>query len=70
MSLSEVAGRRQSTYKMQSQLSVPAGMQLSADEVDAMMENFAKEDEIRTKTWTRLVVEKFLSKVSPPTFCT
>lgn len=36
---------------------------MTEEEVDAMLENFAQEDRAMKKTWTRLVVEKFLSKV-------
>lgn len=45
-------------------LSVPAGLRLSEDEIDEMIGNFAKEDDTRTKTFTRIIVEKFLSNVS------
>lgn len=39
-------------------------MRLTEDEVDAMIETFAKEDDVKRKTWTRIVVEDYLSKVS------
>lgn len=35
---------------------------LTEDEIDAMMEAFAKEDDYRTKTWSRRLVEQYLSK--------
>ena len=41
----------------------PGAISMTEAEVDAMIENFAKEDELSSKTWTRVVVEKFLSKV-------
>jgi hypothetical protein len=41
---------------------------LTEDEVEAVLENFAKEDDSANKTWTRLIVEKFLSKVSTVVF--
>jgi len=36
---------------------------MTDDEVDALIANFAKEDLTKRKTWTRVVVEKFFSKV-------
>ena len=37
---------------------------MTEEEVDAVIENFARADEGAGKTWTRLVVEKFLSNVN------
>lgn len=37
---------------------------LSPEEVDAVIENFAKEDDTSKKTMTRIIVENYLSKVS------
>lgn len=45
-----------------SQPSVTAAARMTEDEVDAMIDNFAKQDTAREKTWTRIVVERFLSK--------
>jgi hypothetical protein len=38
-------------------------LRLTEEEVDALIENFAKEDDLTRKTWTRRVVENFLMKV-------
>jgi hypothetical protein len=37
-------------------------LRLTEEEVDALIENFAKEDDLTRKTWTRRVVENFLMK--------
>jgi hypothetical protein len=39
-------------------------VRLTEEEIDQMMETFAKEDDYKVKTWSRRVVEGFLSKVS------
>ena len=36
---------------------------MTEDEIENIMENFAKEDTYFKKTWSRIVVEKFLGKV-------
>jgi len=36
---------------------------MTEEELENVMENFAKEDAYFKKTWSRIVVEKFLSKV-------
>jgi hypothetical protein len=36
---------------------------MTEEEIEAIMENFANEDTDYNKTWTRIVVEKMLSKV-------
>jgi len=36
---------------------------MSEEELEHVMENFAKEDAYFAKTWSRIVVEKFLGKV-------
>ena len=36
---------------------------MSEEELDNVMENFASEDNYVGKTWSRIVVEKFLMKV-------
>jgi len=36
---------------------------MTEEQVDTMLENFAKEDHFRQKTWSRVIVENFLSKV-------
>lgn len=46
-----------------SKLSVYRNLKLSDDEVDAIIEGFAEEDEISGKTWSRRLVEDYLSKV-------
>jgi hypothetical protein len=40
------------------------GTRLTEEQVEAMIENFAKEDDITGKTWTRRIVENFLGHVS------
>ena len=36
---------------------------MTEDEIENIMENFAKEDNYFKKTWSRIVVEKLLGKV-------
>jgi hypothetical protein len=54
-------GRRFSAAHYYGQASVP---QITEDELEAAMENFAEHDEQSNKTWTRIVVEKYLCNVS------
>jgi len=41
----------------------PSAVVMSEEELDNVMENFASEDNYVGKTWSRIVVEKFLMKV-------
>ena len=41
-----------------------AGVKLSSQEADAILQELANHDENSKKTWSRLFVEKYLSKVS------
>jgi hypothetical protein len=50
--------------KIHSQASVSTGPKLTEDEVDAMIDEFAKDDDYKMKTWSRRVVENFLQNVS------
>lgn len=54
---------QRSKFAKQSQLSIHRAMGLSDDEVDAIIQGFADEDQASRKTWSRLLVENFLSKV-------
>lgn len=36
---------------------------MTDDEVEAMIQNFSQQDTAQEKTWTRIAVERFLSKV-------
>jgi hypothetical protein len=36
---------------------------MSDEQVEAMLSNFTEQDSIESKTWTRIVVENYLSKV-------
>jgi hypothetical protein len=38
---------------------------MTEEELEAIMDNFASEDSSYGKTWTRVVVEKFLGNVRP-----
>jgi hypothetical protein len=37
---------------------------MTDEEVEAMLSNFTEQDAAENKTWTRIVVENYLSKVS------
>ena len=43
--------------------SMVAVMPMTEEELETIMANFANEDSSYDKTWTRIVVEKFLGKV-------
>jgi len=42
---------------------------MTDEEVEAVMENFAAQDDSANKTWSRLVVQRFLAKVRPNPVC-
>jgi hypothetical protein len=57
-----MASYRRSKFATQSQLSIHRSIGLTDEEVDAIIQGFADEDQASGKTWTRLVVENFLGK--------
>ena len=53
-----------SQYSRQSQISIHRSLGLSDEEVDAIIQGFADDDETSRKTWSRRIVEAYLSHVS------
>lgn len=53
-----------SQFAKKSQLSIHRSLGLSDDEVDAIIQGFADDDETSRKTWSRRIVEDYLSHVS------
>jgi len=52
-----------STSILRSNYATSPSAVMTEEELENVMENFAKEDAYFKKTWSRIVVEKFLSKV-------
>lgn len=69
-----MSSRRSNFSTAKSQLSVRdrRAVNLSDEEVEAIIQGFAEEDEYSNKTWSRRIVENYLSKVrvrgQPPLF--